>query len=88
MSEAETARLDRIEALLKQVLLKLGNDVSAPNKAAFTPAEFGALVGRSARWVQGKVSIGLIPRVKAAGRRNVLIPASALESFQMGRAQL
>lgn len=87
MSEEEKARLDTIETLLRAVLSKLEGN-SAPNKAAFTPAEFGALVGRSARWVQSKVSIGLIPRVKAAGTRNVLIPASALESFQQGRARL
>jgi hypothetical protein len=85
MSEAEVARLDRIEALLNQLLAK---SAPAPVKAAYTPPEFAALIGRSARWVQGRVSIGLIPRVNAAGTRNVLIPASALESFRTGKARL
>lgn len=80
MSDTEF-RLARIESLLEKLLAAKPQ----PAKAAYRPDEFAALVGRSTRWVQARVSTGLIPRIKIAGTRNTLIPASALESFRAGK---
>ena len=85
MSDAENARLDRIETLLKQLL---ADKTPAAGQASYSAADFGRLVGRSVRWVRGKVAIGAIPHVRVAGTCKVLIPASALEVFRTGKPKL
>lgn len=47
------------------------------NRPVITPKEYGALIGRSARWVSAQCRAGRIPTL-APHRRPYLIPKNAL----------
>jgi len=79
------AKLAVVEAQQKEILHLLRG--GAAMRVSYTPKEFGALIGRSTRWVQEQVEIGMIARVKRF-RNATLIPASEVERFRTGRAAL
>ena len=86
MSADELAqRLAVVEAQQKEILHLLRG--GAAMRVSYTPKEFAALIGRSTRWVQEQVEIGMIARVKRL-KHTILIPASEVEHFRSGRAAL
>lgn len=79
------AKLATVEAQQKEILRLLRGGASM--RISYTPEEFGALIGYSARWVRDQVEIGTIAKVKRM-KNVVLIPASEVEHFREGRAAL
>ena len=79
------AKLDAVEAQQKEILRLLRG--GAAMRVSYTPKQFAPLIGRSTRWVQEQVEIGMIARVKRF-KDSILIPASELEHFRQGRAPL